>query len=52
MQGQQAERLSADQMVDRVHAVAEAARTVRANIGKVIVGKEGAANLLLIALLG
>jgi MoxR-like ATPase len=52
MQGQQAERLSADQMVDRVHAVAEAARAVRANIGKVIVGKEGAANLLLIALLG
>ena len=38
-------------MVDRVHAVAEAARAVRANIGKVIVGKEGAANLLLIALL-
>ncbi|HEY7341710.1 MAG TPA: MoxR family ATPase [Ktedonobacterales bacterium] len=52
MQGQQAQRLSADQMVDRVHAVAEAARAVRANIGKVIVGKEGAANLLLIALLG
>ena len=52
MQGQQAERLSADQLVDRVHAVAEAARAVRANIGKVIVGKEGAANLLLIALLG
>ncbi len=52
MQGQQADRLSADQMVDRVHAVAEAARAIRANIGKVIVGKDGAANLLLIALLG
>jgi MoxR-like ATPase len=51
MQGQQAQPLSADQVVDRVHAVAEAARAVRANIGKVIVGKEGAANLLLIALL-
>ena len=51
MQGQEAQHLSADQMVDRAHAVAEAARTVRANIGKVIVGKEGAANLLLIALL-
>lgn len=37
-------------MVDRVHAVAEAARIVRGNIGRVIVGKEGAANLLLIAL--
>jgi MoxR-like ATPase len=52
MQGQQADRLSADQVVDRVHAVAGAARAVRANIGKVIVGKEGAANLVLIALLG
>lgn len=51
MQGQQAQHLSADQMVDRVHAVAEAARAVRANIGKVIVGKERAVNLLLIALL-
>lgn len=54
MQGQQAQpaqHLSADQMVDRVHAAAVAARTVRENVGKVIVGKEGAANLLLVALL-
>jgi MoxR-like ATPase len=52
MQGQQAQHLSADQLVDRVHAVAEAARAIRANVAKVIVGKEGATNLLLIALLG
>ncbi|MGE5335438.1 MAG: AAA family ATPase, partial [Nitrososphaerota archaeon] len=51
MQGQETHHLSADQMVDRVHAVAEAARALRANVGKVIVGKEGATNLLLIALL-
>ena len=51
MQGQETHPLSADQMVDRVHAVAEAARALRANVGKVIVGKEGATNLLLIALL-
>ena len=43
--------LSAAQVVDQVHAVAEAARRVRANVGKVIVGKEGATNLLLVALL-
>jgi MoxR-like ATPase len=51
MQEQHAEHLSANQMVDRVHAVAEAARMVRANVGKVIVGKESAINLLLVALL-
>jgi MoxR-like ATPase len=51
MQGQQERHLSADQMVDRAHAVAEAARAVRTNVGKVIVGKEGATNLLLVALL-
>lgn len=51
MQEQHAEHLSANQMVDRVHAVAESARMVRANIGKVIVGKESAINLLLVALL-
>ncbi len=39
MQEQHAEHLSANQIVDRVHAVAEAARMVRANVGKVIVGK-------------
>ncbi|HET8909586.1 MAG TPA: MoxR family ATPase [Ktedonobacterales bacterium] len=51
MQEQHAEHLSANQIVDRVHAVAEAARMVRANVGKVIVGKESAINLLLVALL-
>jgi MoxR-like ATPase len=51
MQEPHAEHMSANQMVDRVHAVAEAARMVRANIGKVIVGKESAINLLLVALL-